>query len=57
MDNEWFNAEHCLCTEFWKYASCWHVFLAQQKGDGVWDVVRIRNARRMGYEQHPPTKK
>ena len=52
-----FNAERCLCTEFWKYASCWHVFLVQQKVDGVWGVVRIRNARRMGYEQHPPTKK
>ena len=52
-----FNAEHCLCTEFWKYASCWHVFWAPQKVDGVWDVVRIRNARGMGYEQHPPTKK
>ena len=37
--------------------SCWHVFWAQQKVDGTWDVVRIRNARRMGYEQHPPTKK
>ena len=52
-----FNAEHCLCTEFWKYASCWHVFWAQQKVDGVWDVVRIRNTRQMGYEQHLPTKK
>ena len=52
-----FNAEYCLCTEFWKYALCWHVFWAQQTVDGVWDVVRIRHARRMGYEQHPPTKK
>ena len=52
-----FNAEHCLCTEFCKYASCWHVFLAPQKVDGVWDVVRIRNAQQMGYEQHPPTNK
>ena len=52
-----FNPEHCLCTEFWKYASCWHVFCAQQKVDGVWGVARIRNARWLGYEQHPPTKK
>ena len=50
-----FNAEHCLCPEFWKHASCWHVFWAQEKAVGAWDVVRIRNARRMGYKQHPPT--
>ena len=52
-----FNAMHCFCPEIWQSASCWHVFWAQEQGQqGEWDIVRIREAHRMGYQQNPPRK-
>ena len=52
-----FITMHCFSKDFWHIASCLYIFWAQEQGQRAgWNIVRICEAPRLGYQQHPPPK-